>query len=275
MEKKNIKFGYGTLIIILFAVICFLTDYIIIDRKMNENSGSSSNSSSVNNSGSVDSSKNYEVISLDEVNGLIDSQLYVLNGKASLSDLTNQKKLSLALGLLKKSNGGNYPSTFTSNQLEDSFKSSVFGNLNFEHENIIAVKSSELDGNIGYGCSYSNNVYTDCVSTNSGSSRVNIIYSKVSSFSEDNGKYILSVKYLWGGFGETLFDNNNFYSKYSDSVNKLNSIGTIPYEVLGNDSDLDNWAKNNISTYEDSLETYNYVFVKENGKINIVDFYVK
>lgn len=275
MEKKNIKFGYGMLVIILFGVICFLTDYIIIDRKMNENYAFSNDSFSINNSGSIDSSKTYEVISLDEVSSLIDSQLYILNGKTSLNDLTNQKKLSLAFNLLKDSNGGNYPSTFTSSQLEDSFKSSVFSKLNIEHENIIAVKSSESDGNIGYGCTYFNGVYTDCVLTNSGASRVRVIYNKVVSFDEDNGKYILSVKYLWGGFGTTIFDDNNIYSKYSDSLNKINSIVTIPYEVLASDEDFEYWAKNNISNYEDKLETYNYVFVKENGTINIVDFYVK
>lgn len=35
-EKKTIKCSYALLVIILFATVAFLTDYIIIDRKMNK-----------------------------------------------------------------------------------------------------------------------------------------------------------------------------------------------------------------------------------------------
>ena len=35
-EKKGIRCSYGLLIIILFATVCFLTDYIVIDRKLRE-----------------------------------------------------------------------------------------------------------------------------------------------------------------------------------------------------------------------------------------------
>ena len=34
--KKRIGSNYGILVIILFAVVCFLTDYIVIERKINE-----------------------------------------------------------------------------------------------------------------------------------------------------------------------------------------------------------------------------------------------
>lgn len=35
-EKKGIRCSYGLLVIILFATVCFLTDYIVIDRKLRE-----------------------------------------------------------------------------------------------------------------------------------------------------------------------------------------------------------------------------------------------
>lgn len=35
-EKKTIKCSYALLVIILFATVCFLTDYIIVDRKLRE-----------------------------------------------------------------------------------------------------------------------------------------------------------------------------------------------------------------------------------------------
>ena len=37
MGRKRIGSNYGILVILLFSVVCFLTDYIIIDRKLNDN----------------------------------------------------------------------------------------------------------------------------------------------------------------------------------------------------------------------------------------------
>lgn len=57
-EKKTIKCSYALLVIVLFATVCFMTDYIIIERKINKcvcptcNSGSNNeviNSNSNNN----------------------------------------------------------------------------------------------------------------------------------------------------------------------------------------------------------------------------------
>lgn len=36
MERKEIGSNYGILVILLFSIVCFLTDYIIIDRKINK-----------------------------------------------------------------------------------------------------------------------------------------------------------------------------------------------------------------------------------------------
>lgn len=35
-EKKKIRCSYALLVVILFATVCFLTDYIVIERKMNQ-----------------------------------------------------------------------------------------------------------------------------------------------------------------------------------------------------------------------------------------------
>lgn len=35
-DKKNIRCSYALLVIILFATVCFLTDYIVVDRKLRE-----------------------------------------------------------------------------------------------------------------------------------------------------------------------------------------------------------------------------------------------
>ena len=35
-KKKGIRCSYAVLVIILFATVCILTDYIVIERKMNK-----------------------------------------------------------------------------------------------------------------------------------------------------------------------------------------------------------------------------------------------
>ena len=65
------------------------------------------------------------------------------------------------------------------------------------------------------------------------------------------------------------------YGKYVDSINGQNSIGVVPEDILmGSYEQLQNWGKDNFSNFEDKLEKYNFVFVKKNGKINLIDFYV-
>ena len=55
-EKKTIKCSYAVLVIILFAALCFVTDYAIIERKMNKCSCpdcSASGNTNVVNDGSI------------------------------------------------------------------------------------------------------------------------------------------------------------------------------------------------------------------------------
>ena len=47
-DKKKVSFSYALLVIILFAVVCFLTCYIVIDRKLNENNGTVQDNNIVN-----------------------------------------------------------------------------------------------------------------------------------------------------------------------------------------------------------------------------------
>ncbi len=275
-EKKSKGCSYGLLIIVLCATIAFLTDYIVIDRKLRENSSGnvvdSNNTVIDDNGGSINT---YETITQDELVGLLENQLYIFYGKKSLTDITNQNKLSLALHLMGNNDMGNLYDSITSSQLEAAFNTSIISNLGVKHENIIPSNSVLLDGNIGYGYTYSNGVYINPTTTNSGVSAVHMICNKVVSFKENDGKYVFSVKYLWGGFGEYLMDDEGVYGKYIDSISGQNSIGSVPEDILmGSYEELQNWGKDNFSRFEDKLEQYNFVFVKENGKISLVDFYV-
>lgn len=288
--KKKIGFSYAVLVIILFATVCFLTDYILIDRKLNENKGSVNNTSTSENTNNNGSTNNTGVerqtITQEELMNTVfdefdyegNSQLHVLYGKTNLSQITNQQKLSLAFQFLKDNfnkNDEDVKSSFTKEELDDAFSKTIISKLGLTHEDIIAVKSVTDDGNLGFGYTYNDGVYDNQISTNSGIAHISALGKKILSFSENDGKYTLSVKYLWSELGETLFDNHKFYGKYNDSLNGQNELGDLPVEVFtGDQEDVDKWFEENFDSFKDELETYNYVFVKENNKISLVDFYV-
>ena len=76
--KKKIGSNYGILVILLFAVVCALTDYIVIERRIREDSVVTTNYDVTEKSSDV--IKSNETIALDDVTKLIDTELYVLNG---------------------------------------------------------------------------------------------------------------------------------------------------------------------------------------------------
>ena len=79
-EKKGIRCSYGLLIIILFATVCFLTDYIVIDRKLREDKTIIyDNSVSKEDSIKIDSSKDYVYDASYDFDFLKDS--YYANGR--------------------------------------------------------------------------------------------------------------------------------------------------------------------------------------------------
>lgn len=53
-EKKNINSNYGILVILMFAIICTLADYIIIDRKLREDNVNNNDNTNI----IIDSKKN-------------------------------------------------------------------------------------------------------------------------------------------------------------------------------------------------------------------------
>ena len=284
-ERKMVNTNLGILLICLFSSIFTLVDFIVIDKALDKYVDCSkctkcdvkdngTVSGNTDNTPVIDDKKDTEIITQDELTNIIENELYVFYGKTSLNDITNQDKLSLAVRLMVEKNNAIIQS-FTSSELEDSFNSTVISNLGINHENIVPIKSVTQDGNLGFGYTYENGVYRDRVSTNSGTSSVPVVANKVVSFSENDGRYTLSIKYLWASFGEYIMGDNSLYGKYTDSINHQNSIGELPEGLLvGSYENLQNWGNENFSSFEDKLEKYNFVFIKENGKINLINFYV-
>ena len=285
-KRKMVNTNLGILLICLFSSIFTMADFLIIDHVLDKyfdyskcecaKCGDSNLKldGAIDDTPVIDDKKDTEIITQDELTNIIENELFVFYGKTSLNDITNQDKLSLAVRLMVEKNNAIIQS-FTSSELEDSFNSTVISNLGINHENIVPIKSVTQDGNLGFGYTYENGVYRDRVSTNSGTSSVPVVANKIVSFSENDGRYTLSIKYLWASFGEYIMGDNSLYGKYTDSINHQNSIGELPEGLLvGSYENLQNWGNENFSSFEDKLEKYNFVFIKENGKITLINFYV-
>lgn len=278
MKEKDSK---NIIIILLVIIIVILTILVVLLSTNNitfngENTQlNNENVVEENEDEVIDETEEVNVISQGELEDIVDRQLYILNGKTSISEITNQQKLSLALSYINNNSIGysdvDKVKSFTSDELLDAFNNTCISNLGIIHEKIRAVKSVTLDGNLGYGYSYADGVYTFSGTTNSGVSEVNIYGKKVTNFSNNGNRYTISYKYMWSDLDEASLCNN-VYGKYSDVINGQNSLGQL--QNTNSICDDDAFVERNFDNYSAKLEQYNYVFEKEDGKVMLVDFYV-
>lgn len=127
MEKKKISCSYSVLVIILFATVCVLTDYIVIDRKLNEGGGSVS--SSVNTNTNDDTKDN------TGVDGNIDDTLIT-----NSADLLSEEN-ALAIGNLMFDKASSfYLSTLLTTK---SFCGESFNNNNIVLDEVTYNKASK------------------------------------------------------------------------------------------------------------------------------------
>lgn len=88
-EKKTIKCSYAVLVIILFAALCFVTDYAIIERKMNK--CSCPDCSASGNTNVVNDNTNKTI----QFSDLVGSYKYVYDYKFGNEDKSSEYRLDL------------------------------------------------------------------------------------------------------------------------------------------------------------------------------------
>ena len=244
-EKKGIRCSYGLLIIILFATVCFLTDYIVIDRKLREDKTIIyDNPVSKEDSIKIDSSKDYVYDASYDFDFLKDS--YYANGRLiNKSDIVvpyinidsdaakaaNEEIAKLYNDLGESYNDATEREIFYRVSKYDAY---VVDNI---VSVIITVTAGGTDVPINYYYTYNfslkdghllsySDVFTAAgIDFNNISSRVQktvtaVMTDKLSGFTESNY------------YGDTNFDtyNNESYENYVVSVNN----GTIKYFIDSN-----------------------------------------
>ncbi|MBO5182995.1 MAG: hypothetical protein J6B64_01215 [Bacilli bacterium] len=211
---------------------------------------------------------NSQEIKQEELETIISNELDILYGKTSMNDITNQDKLSIGLKILKKSSTND--GTFTKDELESAFNKTCLSKLGIIHENIIPISNDNEDGNPLIGYTFTDGIYNNEILLNSTFIQTIAVGKKSIKFNNDNGKYTISIKYLFGEPSDDIMNVHKVYGKNKEE------IGEIPIELLigGKKENIQIWFEQNYEAFKDKLETYNYVFTKENDKISLIDFYI-
>ena len=248
-NSKSSKCFYF-LILFLFAVIFYLVFYILDGREMIK----------------INSHffKKIDSISQDKLVNIVESDLFILFKKdvKSLSDITNDDKLYVALNKLKSDKNELYDlDDFSKDDLDNSFSKTCISQLSINH------KSFDI-------YVYDDGIYRvinpDALSTMY-YSYVFPIAKKVSNFLINDGKYTLSIKYIFPDDTPPIYG----YGSINNIIKEDNPVVRImPEDAPGETIDVQKYLDDNYDRIKDELATYNYVFSKDNGKISIVDFYI-
>lgn len=193
---------------------------------------------------------------------IVENELYLLGGKKNISEITNKEKVWYAYNL----SGGfrtNPLETTDAKKLRNAFSSSSLSNLEIEMDDIYHSGENVL---LCHEYSEKSDKFTD-VGCHFGIHSAKAIYVKTSDYIKEDNKYTISAKYIWHWQNESGL--RVFYGSYDDAKNQTNPIYEVP-------------EGKNTFTYEEmnkiiennSIETYNFTFEKQNNNFKLIDFYV-
>ena len=217
---------------------------------------------------------------IEELHSIIDEELYVLWNKNTINEITNHEKLQVALEKYASINGYrhySYITSFSAKALEDAFKKTSIGYLLLNHENIKPFVKLSTTAGEAFIYDYNTKMYN---AANFGSDTSIIAPYReflVDAYYE-NGKYIISYKYVWAQYPDAGVIIN-LYLSYDDTYNHENAIyyydeNLIPPEMLDEiEAGKDIYIENNKDFILQNATAYNYIFENNNDEYILVDFY--
>lgn len=262
-EKKIIGSNYGILVIFMFAIICTLTDFIIIDRCLRkyddkssvstEDNGSSSN---IVNSIKIDSTKDY----------VYDSDYKIETKKDSYSIGNNVFKSSDIVVPYVNINSGDAKKV--NNELYNLY-SNLIEKYNINSESGVSYNT------VDYKVYKNSNVLSIVIITTTGGTDVPINNYYTYSFNTNNGKLLsFSDAYIFVGFSDTNIDEKVKSSITLVMSDKLKGMKT--YNVDTGDgsyypegTNFDTYNNESFDNYKSSINN-NIKFYIENNKLNVV-----
>lgn len=251
-KKKNVSL---IIIILVLLVGCFIY-YNFFSKK--------SQSNLVNN---IDSGIKFQKIEKEEINTIINRELYILDDKSALNEITNQEKLWLARTIYYENDK---TKIFTPSDLENSFNGTSIYYLGIKHENISCYGIKEHPALYLYD-SKSNSYSENPNHGAHGIERVSRLYSKIIDIKEENNKYTVNCYNFFtiSSEGTIIY---NVYGSYEDATNKTNILGTIDISNTTVEKAMDSFYKQNDKNFKNKVTVYTYKFEKTANKIKLIDF---
>lgn len=196
-------------------------------------------------------------ITEEKLKEIIDNQLSFLFYKNNFDEITNEDLFSKAHAYL---NYNGKDSKFTAAELEDALSKTVLGYMQLIHESHYYPS--------GYDYIYDNGIYTRDEESYVHADIIfeEPVFGKVISFTEADGQYTISAKYLW--VAGHYKPGNEVYRTRQDAINENNKI------TIEGTPCLVDWAYENFDIYKSELDTYNFVFEEVDNHINLIDFYI-
>ena len=234
MNNKK-YFVIGIIVVLIFVVIGYFV--LIKDDKNN---------------------KSITKIEDDEIEKIVNEEMYLLAGKNSISELNNSEKLWYCFDNLVD----DYPETFKGYIIENCWKKTSFNN-DIVLENIKYYSSNDVI----YNYDSEKDTYTKNANFNAKAyNNVKPAYTKIEKINSENGKYTVSVKYLWY-YAEPSDGITNVYGSYDAALNQKEKLNNDEIHTFDIDKEL---AESLIKGNE--IETYTYVFEKKDNKVVLIDF---
>jgi len=235
-----------------------------------------------NMSCSYDNKIDVNNIKQEDLDNVIDNELFLLVKKNKLSELTNQEKLVMLYNTMYWRNMCNYSSSEF-----DYFKIDDFKNIhNNSTLNSLDIKYADINDSYSQGLGISNEVWYKVdnftnryvyVGYGHGAGPYISVYKNLVNYKQEENKYYLSYKYLFGNGGEGPNDIS-LYKNVDDALNRKNELKTFSIEKHNYDTaalkkEIELYVNDNFESLDNGLYTYNYVFEVINGKLTLTDYY--
>lgn len=255
-KKKGIRCSYGVLIVILFATVCLLTDYIVIDRKLREDKSSNSDNLIIE-----DNSNDSNII-ISKVDTTKD---YVYDAVYDSDDIADSYSTFHKTFYLK-----DIVVPYVNIDSEDASK--VNDEIKSVYNSAIAVYKKGIEDKVSYvdNCSYKYYINDDILSLvlTYGHGATDVVHPDyyIYNFDLKTGK-LVSYSDVYSYIG---FNSDNI----SESVKS--SISSVMSEKMSNfpdslKADFDTYNNQSFQNYINSVDdgTIKY-FIDSNKKLNII-----
>lgn len=211
----------------------------------------------------------------NQINDVINSQLYVLWNKHSISEIENSEKVQVAFELYKKTKNVRYleEPEIDASLIENYYSQSLISELPFYHEDLKTHIFLSYPGMYSYLFDKDKNNYIKQVD----GCDFNVVMpasQKIFNLYKINNQIILQMKFIWMNHPE-MGPVTKLYKNYDNAQNMNDEIWStdfdgyslIPYE------NYRDYIKNNMDYLYSFMETYNYVFELKNNEYKLTDFY--